>query len=69
VSRARCFAVVLASPDLFAVDCRTPELMRMLNALWLLVERSRAVGPTLSESVDRLRRRDEGPGDPSDAAR
>jgi uncharacterized protein len=45
VSRARCFAVVLASPDLFAVDCRTPELMRMLNAFWLLAERSRTVGP------------------------
>lgn len=41
VSRARCFAVVLCSPLLLDVLCRTPELMRALNAFCLLVEASR----------------------------
>jgi uncharacterized protein len=41
VSRARCFAVVLCSPKLLDVQCRTPELMRALNASCLLVEASR----------------------------
>ena len=46
VSRARCFAVVLASPKLLDVPCRTPELMRALNAFCQLLESSRAVVPT-----------------------
>jgi len=41
VSRARCFAVVLASPKLLDVPCRTPELMRALNAFCQLPEASR----------------------------
>jgi uncharacterized protein len=40
VSRARCFAVVLCSPKLLDVQCRTPELMRALNAFSQLVEAS-----------------------------
>ena len=43
VSRARCFAVVLASPKLLDVQCRTPELMRALNAFCQLLEASRGV--------------------------
>ena len=45
VSRARCFAVVLASPKLLDVQCRTPELVRALNAFCQLLEASRAVVP------------------------
>ena len=30
-SRARCVAAVVASPALFAPDCRTPEQMRLAN--------------------------------------
>jgi uncharacterized protein len=44
VSRARCFAVVLASPKLLDVPCRTPELMRALNAFCQLLEASRDLG-------------------------
>jgi superfamily I DNA and/or RNA helicase len=40
VSRARCFAVVLCSPKLLDVQCRTPELMRAMNAFCQLVEAS-----------------------------
>ncbi|MEX2284819.1 MAG: TM0106 family RecB-like putative nuclease [Gemmatimonadota bacterium] len=31
-SRARCLAIVIASPQLFLPDCRTPEQMRLANA-------------------------------------
>jgi hypothetical protein len=45
VSRARCFAVVLASPKLLDVQCKTPELMRALNAFCQLLEASRDLVP------------------------
>ncbi len=32
-SRARCAAIVVASPRLFEPDCRTPEQMRWANGL------------------------------------
>ena len=36
VSRARCLAVVLASPLLLEVDCKTPEQMALVNTLcWI----------------------------------
>ena len=38
VSRARGLAVVLASPALLQVACKTPEQMRLVNALCRLVE-------------------------------
>jgi predicted RecB family nuclease len=38
VSRARGLAVVVASPALLRVACRTPEQMRLVNALCRLVE-------------------------------
>jgi predicted RecB family nuclease len=37
-SRARCVAVVVASPALVRVACRTPRQMRLANALCRLVE-------------------------------
>jgi predicted RecB family nuclease len=37
-SRARCIAVVVASPDLLRVRCRTPRQMRLVNALARFVE-------------------------------
>ena len=37
-SRAQCLAVVLASPALLRVRCRTPHQMRLANALARLVE-------------------------------
>ena len=37
-SRAQCLAVVVASPDLMRVRCRTPRQMRLANALARLVE-------------------------------
>jgi uncharacterized protein len=37
-SRAQCLAVVVASPGLLRVRCRTPRQMRLANALVRLVE-------------------------------
>jgi superfamily I DNA and/or RNA helicase len=38
VSRARALAVVVCSPALLEMRCRTPEQMRRVNALCLLVD-------------------------------
>jgi uncharacterized protein len=38
ISRARALAVLVCSPELFRVRCRTPQQMRLVNALCLLVE-------------------------------
>jgi predicted RecB family nuclease len=43
-SRARCVAVVVASPALLRVRARTPEQMRLANALCRFVERAREPG-------------------------
>ncbi|HSH44925.1 MAG TPA: AAA domain-containing protein, partial [Longimicrobiales bacterium] len=40
-SRARCLAVVVASPELFAPECRTPGQMRLANAFCRLREVAR----------------------------
>ena len=38
VSRAKCLAVLVCSPKLLTIRCRTVEQMRLVNALCLLVE-------------------------------
>jgi predicted RecB family nuclease len=40
VSRAKCLAILVASPTLLDIRCRTVEQMRLANALCLLVERA-----------------------------
>ena len=36
VSRAKCMAVVIASPALMAIKCHTPEQMALVNTLcWI----------------------------------
>ena len=37
-SRARCLAAIVASPDIFAPECRTPRQMRLANAFCRFVE-------------------------------
>jgi uncharacterized protein len=41
-SRAKCLAIVVASPRLFAPECRTPAQMRLANAFCALEERIRS---------------------------
>lgn len=38
VSRARCLAIIVASPRLLDVDCKTAEQMRLVNGLCRFVE-------------------------------
>jgi uncharacterized protein len=38
MSRARCVAAVVASPELLRVRCRTPRQMRLANALARVIE-------------------------------
>ena len=38
VSRAQCLAILVASPQLLDIRCRTVEQMRLANALCALVE-------------------------------
>ncbi len=42
VSRARCLAILVASPALMTIECSTVEQMRLVNALCLLDEMGRA---------------------------
>jgi predicted RecB family nuclease len=46
VSRARAVAVVVANPRLLEANCRTPEQMRLVNALCQLVEHASAATRT-----------------------
>ena len=48
-SRAQCLAVVVASPDLLRVRCRTPRQMRLANGLVRLFEVATDQWETLSE--------------------
>jgi uncharacterized protein len=41
-SRARCAAIIVASPDLLAPECRTPRQMHLANGLCRFVELARA---------------------------
>ena len=43
-SRARCLAVVVASPELFFPECRTPHQMRLANAFCRFRELAEEVG-------------------------
>jgi predicted RecB family nuclease len=61
-SRARCLTVLVASPELLRVHCRTPRQMRLVNALCRLVEgtadRKARPAPKASPSARRQLRLD-----------
>jgi superfamily I DNA and/or RNA helicase len=42
-SRARCVCILVGNPELFDLECRTPEQMRMANAFCAYLERARVV--------------------------
>ncbi len=46
-SRARCLTVLVASPELIKVRCRTPRQMRLANALCRLLEMAPSSGKTI----------------------
>lgn len=41
ISRARCTAIVIASPALMAIRCRTPEQMALVNTLCWVAQAGR----------------------------
>ena len=43
ISRARCVAVIVASPALFSVQCNTPRQIELANALCRFLEMARSV--------------------------
>ena len=45
VSRARCLAVLVCSPELLHVRCRSADQMKLVNALCMLVEMAAEQGP------------------------
>ncbi len=46
VSRAQAIAVLVASPDLTTISCRTPRQMKLMNAMCAYLEASAAgTGP------------------------
>ena len=51
-SRARCVAIVVAEPALLRVRARTPEQMRLANALCQFAERAAAAEPATPASSD-----------------
>jgi len=51
VSRAQCLAVIVASPALFQVDCKTPRQMQLANALCRYLEMVRSTPDDLESAV------------------
>jgi uncharacterized protein len=45
ISRARCTAIVIASPALMAIRCRTPEQMALVNTLCWVAQATRRPRP------------------------
>jgi uncharacterized protein len=43
ISRARCLAVIVASPALFQVQCKTPRQIKLANALCRYLEMAQAI--------------------------
>jgi uncharacterized protein len=43
ISRARCLAILVASPHLLDVDCKRPEQMHLVNSLCRFVEMARLI--------------------------
>jgi hypothetical protein len=48
-SRARCACILVSNPELFDVDSRTPEQMRMANAFCAYLERARVIDGTCAK--------------------
>jgi hypothetical protein len=48
ISRAKCLAIVIASPALMAIKCQTPEQMALVNTLcWMAT-----AGSNLGQPMD-----------------
>ena len=43
ISRAKCLAILVASPDVFEAECRTPRQMKLANAHCRYLELAREI--------------------------
>lgn len=43
ISRAKCMALLVASPDLFEAECKTPRQMQLANAFCRYLEMAETV--------------------------
>lgn len=53
ISRARVASVVLCSPELLKARCKTPEQMRLINALCLLAETAKVVSQVQMKALNK----------------
>jgi uncharacterized protein len=44
ISRAKCLAILVASPAIFDADCKTPRQMQLANAFCRFLELAEVVG-------------------------
>jgi superfamily I DNA and/or RNA helicase len=51
ISRAQGLAILVASPALFRVRCKTPEQMRLASALCLFAEMARSPSPIVTDQL------------------
>ncbi|MGH7526092.1 MAG: hypothetical protein ACREX8_16935 [Gammaproteobacteria bacterium] len=61
VSRAQALAIVVGSPELLEVRCRSAEEMRLVNLLCHLVQYAEERAPTPGSSFPAVDTRGEGP--------
>jgi superfamily I DNA and/or RNA helicase len=45
ISRAQCMAILVASPQVFEPECRTPRQMQLANAFCRYLETSEQLAP------------------------
>ena len=50
VSRAQCLAVLVASPELMGIECRTVEQMRLVSAICMLDQIGRSAGAEIDHA-------------------
>ena len=43
ISRAQCLAILVASPNIFEADCKTPRQMQLANAFCRYLEMSQRI--------------------------
>jgi uncharacterized protein len=53
-SRAKCLCILVASPSVFEVQCRTPRQMQLANAFARYLELATHLGPGVSERIGLL---------------
>jgi uncharacterized protein len=56
-SRAKCVAILVASPQIFGAECRTPRQVQLANAFCRYLEMATSLDPALAVTIPAARRR------------